>query len=515
MRADRMNQPIIAMLCAALLAGGTVQAQKRQDTVRIAFVDPIATVLTYDDPKPETAFTTWAIFDGLLCYDPQTGEFAPLLAESWSWVDERTLEVRLRTDVRFHDGSVFDAEDAVYTLNWLVDPATRLRFADNYRWIERATKTGTHTLRIRTTHASPVALLRLAVGTPMLPSDRHGAQAITTEFGRKAPIGTGPFRAETVSADRGIVLVRNERFQHGNRCKPAGKVARIRVLPIPDTQTQIAELMTGGLDVAKVAQKDQADFLAKQPMFRMTANHTITYHYLAIDAINRSGNAALADLKVRQAIAHAIDRELVARSVVPGGEAVVTVDALCVRVHRACDFSSRPPSYDPAAAKRLLAEAGLMHGLDVEMTATPGSYALAEALAGELRKVGIRAKVDRVTFIAYREKQRQGKIQLLVGQWSSGGFPDASSPVEFFFGENSRDYWRDPIIETRLTEGLHTTDDARRKAIYRQIFDRVNARVYILPIASKPDVFVHAKDLAIETGSLNAFGADPNGIGWR
>jgi peptide/nickel transport system substrate-binding protein len=503
------------MLLACMVAVGSAYAQKQQDTVRLAFIDPIATVLTYDDPKPETAFTTAAIFDGLLCYEPRTGAFAPLLAESWAWVDDRTLDLQLRTDVKFHDGSPFDADDAVYTLNWLVDPATRLRFADNYRWIERATKTGTHSLRIRTTHPSPVALLRLAVGTPILPSDRHAAHVSSTEFGRKTPIGTGPYRADSVSADRGIVLVRNEHFRHGSRCKPAGRVSRIRVLPIPDVQTQIAQLMTGGLDVTKIAQKDQADSLATQPRFRMTANFAMTYHYLAIDAINRSGNAALADIRVRQAIAQGIDRELVAKHVIPGGDAVMAVDALCVRIHRACDFASRPPRYDREAAKRLLADAGFAKGLDVEMTATPGAYALAEALAGELRKIGIRAKVDRVTFIAYREKQRLGKIQLLVGQWSSGGFPDASSPVEFFFGENSRDYWRDAAIEAMLKEALHLTDESRRKAVYRGIFDRVNEHVYILPIASKPDVFVHAKDLAMDTGSLNAFGADANGIGWK
>src|SRR4051794_5517735 len=125
----------------ALLVALPAQAQKAKNTVRIAFIDPIATILEYEDPKPETRLTTAAIFDNLLCYDRETRGFKPLLASSWRQVDDRTLEVTLRDDVVFHDGSRFTADDVVYTLSWAIDPGNKLRYAaDDLAWLDHAEK---------------------------------------------------------------------------------------------------------------------------------------------------------------------------------------------------------------------------------------------------------------------------------------------------------------------------------------------------------------------------------------
>src|SRR5690606_19412399 len=104
---------------------------------------------------------------------------------------------------------------------------------------------------------------------------------------------------------------------------------------------------------------------------------------------------------------------------------------------------SKPPAYDLDAAKKLLAEAGYANGFDVELSATPGSQGLAEAVAGELRKIGVRATVDRITWAGYRDKQRSGKLQVLISLWTSGGLADASSPLGFHFAAGPRDYARD------------------------------------------------------------------------
>jgi peptide/nickel transport system substrate-binding protein len=506
---------LAAVLFGCVVSSAPSHAQKAKDTVRIGITDPIASILLYDDPQPEIGLLSQAVFDPLICYNARKGQFDPLLAASWTVVDEHTLEFRLRSDVKFHDGSDFDADDVIYTLDWLVDPATEYRFKENFDWVDRVEKIDRYGVRIKIKKPPAIALLRLAIGFAVLPSARHRALANKSEFGRKTPIGTGPYRAELVDANQGVVLVRNERYPQGNGCRPAARIGRAHAVPIPDMQTQIAQLVTGGLDVTHVPSKDLVDLLGTNPNLRVTANQAITFHYMAIDSINRSGNAALANLRVRQAIVKSIDRELVARNVVPGDDAVEVVDAVCIRAQRGCDFSTKPLAYDPAAAKQLLAEAGYPDGFDVEITANPGAYSLAEAIAGEMRKIGIRPKVDKVTFVAYRQRQREGKIQLLVGQWTSGGFPDASSNVDFYFDKGARDYWRDPFIEARAAEASTMADEGRRKAIYRELFDRVNEMSYILPLSTKPDVFVHGKDVFIAKGSLSVYGADINEMEWR
>ncbi len=123
-----------ALYCAGALVLASTHAgfaQKAKDTVRMGFVDPIEAVDFYYDPKPETSFLTRGVFTNLIDYDPDAGKFVPMMATSWQQVNDTTVEFKLRSDVKFHDGTTFSADDAVYTIKWLIDPATKLRFKTN------------------------------------------------------------------------------------------------------------------------------------------------------------------------------------------------------------------------------------------------------------------------------------------------------------------------------------------------------------------------------------------------
>jgi peptide/nickel transport system substrate-binding protein len=201
---------------------------------------------------------------------------------------------------------------------------------------------------------------------------------------------------------------------------------------------------------------------------------------------------------VRQAIGHALDGAFIARSVMPGGEANHGAEALCTREQLGCDYSTRPPAYDVSAAKALLAEAGYKDGFDVTIVAMPGSWEIAGAISGELRKIGIRASVEKATQGTMRERQAQGKLALFAGFWPPVYHLDASALVAYLFDDTPRNYWRDPLMKELGDRGVTTVDPAARKAIYRQLFDRVNAMAYVVPLAVTPQVIVHAKDLYVE-----------------
>ena len=499
----------------ALLGAAPALAQKSADTVRVGCFDPVASALLYDDSQPEIGLLSRAVFDPLICFDARAGGFKPLLATSWTTPDSRTIDFELRRDVKFHDGSGFSADDVVYTLRYVTAADTNFRFKENFDWLASIEKLDDY--RVRTKLKRPVsnALMRLAISFAVLPAAKHGPLADKAEFGRRIAIGTGPFRLESLDASKGVVLVRNPAYPQGSDCKPAAKVGRIHAIPMPELQTQVAQLATGGLDLLHVASKDVVDFVGADPRSAVTASQSITYHYMAIDSVGRSGHPALKDIRVRQALMQSIDRALIIRNVVPGGEAVTPHDALCFRIQLGCDFSTKPPAYDREAAKALMTQAGYADGFDIEITATPGSHDLGVAIAGELRKINVRAKVDKVTFVAYRQKQRDSKLQLLIGQWTSGGVPDASSPAEFFFDRGARDYWRDPQIDAWVQEGLAADDEAVRKQAFGRVFDRANEQRYILPISTKPDVFVHTKDLTVARGSMSVYGADANELAWK
>jgi peptide/nickel transport system substrate-binding protein len=509
------------MVIAAVVAGftaasyGPAEAQKSKDTLRIGFHDTISTVDLNDDPKPETSFTSRAVFDPLIEFDPAGGEFKPVLAESWRRVDPVTLEFKLKPGIKFHDGSAFDAGDVVYTVNWLADPNTKLRFRDNFSWIARAEKVDPLTVRIVAKAPAAFDMMRLAVSVFIYPSDIHAALADKTEFGRKRPIGTGPYKAELVDSRQGVILVKNADYRHGGPWRPAASIGKVHALPIPDLQTQIAHLMTGGLDVVHEVPKDQAEALAANPALTATANQALVYFYMSMDAANRSGNAALANQKVRQALVQSIDRMTVARSVVSGGDEVKPLDAVCLKVQLGCAVSVKPAPFDRVAAKKLLTEAGLPEGFDVEVNSIPGAQKVAEAIAGELRKIGVRAKVAHQTFDSYRKKQREGKLEILVAHYSSGGLPDVSAIASFYFGSQDRDYWRDAAINDIASTGNAVLDDTKRREHYRKAFDRINEMAYIMPISTFPAVLIHTKEVRVDKGSLSPGGADLYRTHWN
>lgn len=500
---------------AAWLAAGPAWAQKANDTLRIGLQDPISTADIVYDAKPETSLTSEAVFDGLLVYVPATQEFKPGLAESWRRVDPRTLEFKLRQDVTFHDGSAFSADDVVYTVNYLTDPASKIRFGDNWAWIERAEKVDQSTVRIVAKQPTAYDLARLATNTPIYPAALHGKLAEKSEFGRKTPIGTGPYKVEHVDPTKGVMLVRNLDYKLGAPWRPAARIGRIHLIPIPDLQTEIAQLMTGGLDLIHEVPKDQAEQLATMPGFAMTASQGVVFYYMSLDSVNRSGNAALSNMDVRKALMMAVDRNSLVRNVVPGGKAVQVVDALCVKIQIGCSYGGAPPAFDPAAAKQLLAEAGFPDGFEAEITTFPGAHAVGEAVAGQLRKIGVRAKVDQRTFVGYRDKQREGKLQILVGHWSSGGLPDVASTMTYYFGGGPRDYWHDATIDKWAAEAAGEMDPAKRSAIYRQVFDHSNAHAYIMPLTTFPSILVHTQDLVVEPGSLSPAGASVDMMHWK
>jgi peptide/nickel transport system substrate-binding protein len=179
----------------------------------------------------------------------------------------------------------------------------------------------------------------------------------------------------------------------------------------------------------------------------------------------------------------------------------------------ACSITVKPPAYDPAGAKKLLAEAGFADGFDLELNAHQPMKEVAEAMAGQLRVVGIRASVRPLPIALYSRLRGEGKFTAFLGSRPTNGQPDVSDIYEFYFTGN-RDYWNDPIIQQAKKAGLVEFDDEKRVAIYEKGMDRVNEMNYILPIAELPMVWVHAKDVRIEENRLSSFGSRLGDFFW-
>jgi peptide/nickel transport system substrate-binding protein len=496
---------------AMLILGAPAQAGKADDTLRIAVSDWCSTLDPYQFPLDEAAVFFRVVYETLLGYDERTHQYVPRLAKSWQRIDDRTVEFQLRDDVKFHNGDKFDADDVVATINYIGDPNVQIRFKDLYNWVEKVEKLGPYAVRITAKRAFATELETLAYRFYIYDSKILAKLENKADYGRVSPVTTGPYKVVSLDQQK-MVLERFEDYYDKNGPARA-PIKRIVVMPIPDRQTQIAQFLTGNIDVIRNASADTAREIGKMADARVTATHAGLMLYIQLDALGRSDNKVMKDQRVRRAFMEAIDRKELARTVIPGGEIADMLDGICVKADIGCDSSTTPAAYDPADAKKLLAEAGYPDGFDLEFDVHEPIREIGEAIAGQLRKVGIRASIRTLPISLYVRLRGEGKFTAFLGFYPTGAQPDMDNIFDLFFN-GTRDYWGDPVIQAAQKEGAAELDETKRPAIYRRGIDQVNKMNYILPIADLPLVFVHSKDVTIAADPLSPINTEAQDFMW-
>ena len=311
-----------------------------------------------------------------------------------------------------------------------------------------------------------------------------------------------------------MVLERNELYYDRNGPFRAS-IKTVTVQPMPERQTQIAHFIAGDIDLIGYVAADTARQLAQVPEAKVLAQHSGQIMYVTLDAVGRSDNKAMTDQRVRKAFMMAVNREQLAKTVIPGGDMLpdIVVDTACMPGTIACAASTKPPAYDPAGAKKLLAEAGYADGFDLELNVHQPIKEVGEAMAGQLRAVGIRASARPLPIALYSRLRGEGKFTAFLGSRPTNGQPDVSDIYEFYFTGN-RDYWKDPIIKAAQEAGLVEFDTEKRVAIYEKGMNRVNEMNYILPVAELPMVWVHRNTVTIENDRLSVFGSRLGDFAW-
>lgn len=504
----------VAILAATtMLAGAPALAQKSKDTLRAVTVEPISTLDDTFNALPLLRQVNFAIYDQLGQFDWAAGKWAPSLAKSWKMVDERTIEYELRDDIVFHNGAKFTADDVVDKFALLVDPAVKFRFKESrYGFMDGAEKVGPTTVRIRAKGPNATLLARTA-SIHQVPAKIFLEQK--ENFGR-APISSGPYRAIQVDSAKGVVLTRFDGFKTEGPARPRGKIGRIEIASMPDTQTQLARMMVGEQDFMFNVNVDQAQDMIKNPDFRMFVTDVPSFSYLQFDVANRSGIGVLKDQRVRAAMSHAINRQKIKEFLLPKeAQNIPLPDGACQKALVACRYSAKLPDYDPAKAKALLKEAGYENGFDVTITGWGAVKDTLTAVAGDLRAVGIRAKESYVTYVTYTKQRQEGQFQGLIAYFDNAGSqPDVENTVDFFYLPSERDYFRDGELHKLAQDAHGIIDVDKRAAQYQKIFDAAVQRNYIMPLLPVPSIVVYHKDIVLEGGHKSPEGFWYNYISW-
>jgi len=485
---------VVAGLLAASLSAPAL-AQKSKDTLLLGTQDPFATVDAYIQPAVEVAQFGRVVLGRMVIYDEVNGTFLPELAKSWSRPDPASIDFELRDDVVFHSGNKFAAEDVKYTIDYLLDPKVPLRFKNRYNWIKSVEVLGPHKVRITMHEPLAVDMFNLAYSFSFYDSAIHKKFDEKADYGRVSPSGTGSYKVISVDANAGVVVERFEpalkSFKHLR-----APIKRIQSVPVPDRQTQIAKLITGEVNVITNVTEDMAAELAKQKNITVTPTPSKRLMYITIDAAGRSANKAFTDLRVRQAFIKSIPRDQIAKNFVAGYEIAEVPKSICFEKNVGCAANTTPPAYDPEGAKKLLAEAGYPNGLDMVFSVYQPFRHVAEAVVGEIRKVGFRATLESMPLSVYTARRAKGELTTLLAAYPTFTQPNVENIFDVFFG-GERDYSGDPEIMKIAAKGAVESDITKRTAIYREALDLVNLKSYVYPMIEQPMVVAHSADLRI------------------
>lgn len=465
-------QQISALALSAALWAQPAAAGPSDNSLRWASDSMPSNIDFYQHTIREGIVLAHHIWDGLLHRDSATGEFMPHLAESFRFVDDTTLEFVLREGITFHDGSPFNADDVVATVEYVTSNPT----PQSIFFLEGAEKIDDRTVRLKTAGTQPAILDYIANLLPIYPGDYYAEAG--PEGMSRAPIGTGPYRvAEHIAGER-VLMEINEDYFGGVKGKPSIQTLEFR--RIGEFNTQAIELMSGGLDWIWRVPPDAVPRLEGTGQVKVDASEVIRIAFLGLDAVGRTGDTPLKDVRVRRAINHAIDREGIREALVGPGSAVI--DTPCAPAQFGCVTDAAVKyDYDPDKARALLAEAGFADGFPIEFWGYR-DRPMIEAVFGNLAEVGIEASLNFVQASAITTARDEGKLAMWFQAWGSNSVMDVSAGPGFWFSGSATDYSRDAEVIELLKVGGSTVDPAARQAAYGKMIERITQEAYIVPL---------------------------------
>ena len=478
------------------MAVGPASAGKRDDTLVWSTErdNPIAD--PYYINTRELVIIGHHAWDTLVMVDPKDGQIKPLLATAWKWENDTTLDLDLRRGVKFHSGKEMDADDVVYTLNHIANKDNAILNYSVISWIKSAERLDSHKVRITLARPFPPALAYLAGLSFIMQKGHYDAAPQNPDgkkdFGAVKPNGTGPYRVTEIKPGEYILLERFDPYFEGSpKGRPA--ITKVKFRTIKDNNTRSAELLTGAIDFMWEMPKDVSERMAQAPNVTVEIAKTLRVGYLQFDVLGKSGQKFFTDKRVRQAVLHAINRDSIVKNLVGPGSVIPA--GPCHPEQFGCADDIAKYDYNPEKAKKLLAEAGYPQGFDFDFYGYRDRDVI-EAMIGDLAKVGMRARLNFMQYVAFLDSMRQGKAPIGHATWGSNSIPDISAIAAHFFSGGPDDTAKDPEVIKGIAAADSLVDPEKRKAAWRTVLDRIQTEAYWMSLFTYTKYQAWSKDLS-------------------
>jgi peptide/nickel transport system substrate-binding protein len=468
------------------LALGTAYAQSfdPQKTLVVAVPsDAVGLEPGANKAEPVGSEVILNVFDTLVAWTaPEFTELEGRLADSWTVSPDGTeFEFKLREGVKFHDGTDFDAEAVKFSLERTKSINTYVEAT--FGLISEIAVVSPTEIKIALSEPYPAFLSILAQPQAAIVSPAAVAQYGDEGFAVH-PVGTGPFKFASYQADTNIVLDANPDYFRG-----APKLERIIYRVIPDASTRRLELENGGVDV--VQQQGQLTAIAAEDVAALQSNPDVAILEAPSQIIrqlefnNNNPDGPVANIKVREAIVHAIDYDGLLQGVF-GGTAERVYGPL---TSNSWAFNPKmeelAPTYDPELAKSLLAEAGVdPSSLNLTLYSFQGPLwgAVATFVQANLADIGINATIAQTEFPAYRALQTAGQFDVaLDGRQPWYNDPDAHITIGYLssLADTAMTFRmpEDAELDALILQAQQTVNQDERKQLYFDIQEKITAKV--------------------------------------
>lgn len=453
------------------------------------------------------------LYNGLLKYDENITLVGDL-AQSWEIVEGGlTIIFHLKKGISWQDGMPFTAQDVEFTFKKLIDPTVRTPYSGDFLKVSSLEVIDPYTVKI--TYQEPFAPALASWGMSIMPMHILGNEDIHTTSYARMPIGTGPFKFKSWRSQEKIELARNAAY-----FEKAPYLSRYIFKVIPDEATLFLELQAQEIDLSGLSplqfqkQTETKFFRENYRKFRL---ESFGYTYLGYNL----RNPLFQDIRVRQALNYAVDKNEIIKGVLLGLGRVCT--GPFVPESWAYNQEVRPKEFSPARAKEILAACGWKdrnndgilekNGVNFEFTIITNQgnverQRVAEIIQAKLKDIGIKVKIKIVEWSAFLSEfiDKRNFDAVLLG-WSLGREPDC---YDIWHSSKTREgefnfvSYANPEVDRLLDEGRKNFDQDKRKEIYHT--------VHALLYEEQPYMFLYVPD-ALPIVSKRFEGIKPAAIG--
>lgn len=447
---------LAGLMALALSSGGALAAGKDQLLVTIA--GDAATLDPHIQWDTDSYTVYRNIFDNLVTRNAK-GEIVPQIGKSWKYLNDNEIEFEIVDGAKFHDGTPLSAQDVAFSVRRITNPAFKSPQLSQFNSIVEATASG-NKVKLRTSSPYP-ALLAQLVKLSVVP-EAYVKKVGDVEFNQK-PIGSGPYKLVTWQRGVRIQLDAQQGYWRGK-----APFEKVEFRGVADASTRIADLRTGKADVIRGVTPDDAPLIAKEANLQVLSVPTERIGYMFVNTLH----GPTADIRVRRAIAHAVDRKGIIDALLGGYGKMVNIVLTPANFGYIEGFQGYP--YDPAKAKALVKEAGA-EGKELTFITSPVyDQRVVQAIQQMLGEVGLKVNIatsDQPTYLKRRQGNPEEAGHISTGNWSCA-CQDADGVIHPLFTSDSIwSKYKNKEYDDIVQAARSTLDEKKRLEHYKKAFE--------------------------------------------